>query len=1605
VVLKFNGDPISAKKSFEEKVNIPPIGDFKINQWQMEHHPEQKLTLFFSDYIDDQQDLRGLIKLKGYKNTRFVVEGNKVILFLTNYKPGRYELTINNGIRNSYQQKLENTIKRNITLPDPKPKVRMLGEGNIMPGNGTSVCPFEAIGLKKVDISIYKIKQSNVLQFLQVNQIDGSSELKRVAEPVASKTITLNEGKNLNLQDWNRYALNLSEIVRLDPGGIYRVRLTFKKSYTFNNCQENAEYETYSSAYYDYYENDEYNNLEDYTPCDRYYYYYATVSKNFLISDLGLISKWSNNNTLTSFVTDIKTAQPITNAKVIPYNYAQSKLSNGSYTNQKGYSQIQLDEKPSVIMVEYGNQKGYLKIADGKSNSTSRFEVGGTSSKSGIKGYFYGERGVWRPGDSIYLSFMLHDVENTLPSSTSGLFKFTNPKGQVKETRNIKINTNGITTIRLHTQSKAVTGYWNASLSFGNENFQKSIQIETIRPNRLKLFFEPESDRIISSKDSLLAIQANWLHGANANGLKATVEAVAKSFNVPFPKYKSYQFSDEIKKLNHSNYFIYDGKLDNNGHAEFSTKQHFSNAPGPVRLTLKGKVFEQGGAFSADQKTFSLYPHQRYVGVDLPLNRYGILPVSKKLKFPTVLLNPDGTKVSGGKKLQVNIYKIEWSWWWQRGREDLASYIKSNSFNQVLDTQIIVNNGEGAFYFKVPKYEWGRYYINVEDPEGNHSFGKVTQIDYYGHVHDNQSANENLSMLAISSNKTSYSVNESIDISFDSPSKGKALISVENNNQILEKYWVSCDKGKTRISLLADEMMTPNVYIHVSLVQSLANKQNDLPLRLYGILPIKVYDPSSVIKPTIQSSNQVRPDKAFNLTVSEKNGKAMYYTLAVVDEGLLDITQFKTPDPWSYFNRKQSLGVKTWDNYAYIHHSEIGWLDNQFRMGGDAEEIAKVGDTKANRFKPVVKFMGPFYLAPGQIRKHTSKIENYVGSVKVMVVAKKNAAYGKISSTIKVKQPLMIQPNAPRQLTPGDRLKLPVTVFIEDVKYLPATVTIKSSPLITVRGNKEITISKLNKGEATVYFDAEVNKVVGSDRLSFSIRSKNESHRNYIDIESRLPSNPIYKSQQKNIAAGEKITMTLSPVGLKGTNSAEVVLSSIPPISLEKRLKYLIRYPHGCIEQTTSGAFPQLYLSSFIELPSSRKQQIDKNVMHAIRRINQFSTIEGGFSYWPGGNYVSEWGTNYAGHFLIEAKKSGYQVPLSMMNDWKQYQITKANDFQVDNKHNYRQLTQSYRLYILALSGSPQIGAMNRLRLAPKLSNTCKWQLAMAYALAGQKSVAQSLVKDAQITVNNYKDMRYTYGSSFRDKCIILQALIQLKNENEAFQLANKLSKVMNSRDWLSTQETAYGLMALSQAYISNTKGFSVTYSINNGSRISKSTKESMYPITINSSDQTSTVVVQNTGDKPIYVTAITEGVPLNPPKTSPSDQLKMDVTYYDNSGKKIVPDDLEFGKEYRAQIKVINSSNIGRLDQMALTFTIPGGWELKKDENKRNLNVDFEDFRDDKVLAYFYLSDKGSKTFNYYFTASFPGSFVYPGISCEAMYDHSIFTAISGGNVTVSNK
>jgi len=1611
LTLKWDGKSIGAREKSSREVKVAPLGDYKVTNTKVmsDEAGDQYLEIHFSEALLPQQNLNGIIKLEGEKNLNFHIEENTVRVFLSNLLVGDRELTVDTGIKDGSGYRMKEAYTTKLFFPAPNPRVRLHGEGSILPNSQGLIFPFETVSLKAIDVRIIKINEKSIHHFLQVNDLDGDDELSRFGKIVAEKHIKLNikEGDSVR---WTSHVLDLNKLIKPELGAIYRVGIKFDRNDSSCGCETEEEEEEieeedkwsermWRSYRFNYDEYDSWNNYNDRSnPCDPDYYRGKAVNRNILASDLGIVFKLDQDKRGHIFVSNMVTAKPIANASIYFYDYTSDLITSGR-CDANGMLALPLKDKPFLLIAKYGNQRGYLKLNDHFTNSTSKFDVEGENLEKEVKGVFYGERGVWRPGDSLFLSFVLNDPHRSIPLKHPIHFELKDPKDRTIDSYVAEKNSTGSYVFRTATRSNAKTGYYSVSAKIGNHHFEKTLRVETVKPNRLKV------ELAVKDSDSSV-LKAKWLHGASAQNLKAKVTRRIRSKNTYFAKYPTYSFDSPIRYFSGGDEVLFDAFLNNEGIAQIPTKTNdLKSSPGMLTATYTTRVFEKSGDFSIAVDEKSISPFDTFIGLDSPKTDFTqSLEVNKNHRFSVVALSKEGKKVSVD-KVHLKIYRIYKPWWSEEGPRMLLNYVTRTANITVMDSMISLKNGTAHFDFKVLGKNYGNYLITLTDLKGKHQTGAQIHFDYPYWRRRTNSGNEQAKMLDFATDKRNYAVGETVKLTIPSPENGRALVSVETGEKVVKKFWQSTQKGDNEIAFTVDRKMFPNAYVHVTLIQPHHTTVNDRPIRMYGIIPIEIDDRQTHLNPVISMKESIRPNQRTSVEVKEQNGRKMTYTLAVVDDGLLDITSFRTPNPWKQMYARRSLGVQTWDMYDNVIGAYSGSMRNLLSIGGDGWDNEITETPKANRFKPMVRFIGPFTLKPGSRAKHSIDIPNYVGSVRVMVVAQNDGAYGKTEKTVTVKQPVMVLATLPRLIGPMEEIEIPITVFAMEDHVKAVNVEVSTNGLLELKKSKfEVKFDKA--GDQVVNVPIKVAKKLGIGKFKVIARAGNEVSYHEIEVDVRAPNPIIYEGDEYSLEPGEERSFPISFTGLEGSNRATFEVSRIVPIGLNKRLDYLIQYPHGCIEQTTSSVFPQLFLDQMIELDTKDRNQIRANIKDGIRRIATFQTADGGFAYWPGNYESSTWGTNYAGHFLLTAEKLGYTVPAEMMAAWVYHQKEVANDITLDR---YNEVTQAYRLFTLALSGNPELSAMNQMRERRGLAATAKWRLATAYYLIGQKEVAQDMVKNLPVSNLDAYSYGYTFGSGLRDQGMILESLSIMEDDVRSKKVVKEISKEMNSDKWFSTQTTAYSLLGIATYYggLNSGKGVNYSHQLKGKKTENVESLANIHRVFYTEKDfkKKGTITLKNTGKAKLFVKVVSEGIPLEHDRPKKQNNLQLSLVYRNMDGQLLDPETLKQGMDFTAEVTVSNPGHKGNLTEIALSHLFPNGWEIHNTRlygGSSGSHVDYQDIRDDRVYSYFDLDAGETKTIRIQLNAAYLGKFYHPTIHVETMYDHLTCAVLPGKWVRV---
>ncbi len=1603
-----NGKPLGCNTLIEHQIEVFAKGDFIPVQFDVEKGAGHA-ALYFSEPLKSSQNLDGFVTFTPQIGYRADIKDNKIDFYfdktsLYSYQLEGMNMLVRAGIRSADNVPMPNDASWKFDLTEDLPQVRWTCDGNIIPDVDETTVYFDAVCLNSVTLRIIRVYDDNILCFLQDNDLDDTYGIRKAGR--LEKKVRL-EVENPNPTQWKTFPIVLSDYITIEKGGMYQLSLDFgPQDYIYATDEMKAavtENEIREASYWDgqSYDYKEYNYDGDWDdPYGFTYYNYKEIKKNIVISDLAVTAKMGRDDMVDVFVYHISDAKPAQGATVTAYNYQRQQLASAS-ADGDGHVSLQCANRPAfIVATDSKGSRSVIKTTDGNSLSYSKFDVSGEAVEKGIAAFAYTNRGVWRPGDELQLNLMLSDVDAQIPDNYPVVVEVYDASARLYAKQAKSNAVNGVYCFNIPTLPSDETGLWTAKFKIGTTVITKTLRVETVKPNRLEINMDTP-DVVSITNNETVTLTSKWLNGLKASGLKAEVDAKVRKGTTSFKDFADYTFVNETESFYPEEISVYSGPLSGEGSARISFAPFKDiNSSQMLDATFTIKVFEQGGDFSITSQKVNLSPCANYIGVALPETRskYGhYYDTGKDWRFDVAVVRENGSLNPSTISLDYALYKLNSYWWWSsEDAYDLMRYASGN-YKRPVQNGTLSCNGKTSLTFNISDDDWGNYLLVVDDRTSNSRFAKVICFDWgSGSIHSN-SASGAPAQLSMSATKDSYNVGENIVVTFPANEKAKALVTVEANDKVLQSMYLDKLGTEGKVEIKATEEMIPNVYVYVSLIQP-HDADNDMPVRMYGVVPVKVENKELELKPTVSVPETSNTSKTIEVKVGEGNGKAMTYTLAVVDEGILGLTNFATPDPYRYFNSKQSLEVRTWDNYASIIDAFSGELGSVYAIGGDG--IINQEITLDNRFKAYAVTLGPFELKAGTTNTHEFEVPQCSGALRFMVVAKDGEkSFGSAEKQMKVVDPITLYPAAPRVTAPGDELNLKVQVLSPVLKGKTLNVKVENQNLTPV-GTLPTTVSIDNNGEGMIAMNVKVDNVLDNAVMKVTVSQGNYSAESKTEIPIRMPYAERRNVITKEIEANASIDVPVNVEGMCGTQSGKVLVSTMIPVDLFGRLDYLILYPHECLEQTTSKAFPELYLNYFVEQSDEDIAKMKNNIESVVVDLRSYQKSDNSLTNWVGGTYVDPWTEIYALHFLVEAQKQGFDVPEYFTDGLLKYQGDKAKKWNNNPDYKQGETIQAYRLFVLALAGKSEMGAMNRFKELELNYSLSKALIAAAFAQVGKATVAQNMLP--QVAEGERMSDYYTsFGSTTRDLAFVTYAQMLCGKDKEAVQgNINELCNILNSDRWLDTQSTAFALFVLGKYAEMNkltNANLSAVVTMNGDEKTVNSNMASVgLDFVPNIGDNA--VKIKNNSDQKIIASVFTKSSVAEYETTENGNFINMKVNYFDKSGKPINVSSMAQGTDFVVEMTVENPSEY-QVTELALSYYLASGWEIVNDrltgEASGNEGAKHIDLRDDRAYFYFDLMPKAKKTFTLKLNATYEGNYMIPAVRCEDMYNAQIYYVV----------
>ena len=1017
--VRVSGVEMGALADGEEEINLPlreQFGILGVIPWGS--GKDRGFKVVFSEALTGQSDAASFVSMDG-QVVPVRVQGSHLTVTGDLKVGAMHTLVIRQGISAMSGLRLMKDFRYSQYFEDEKPFVRLPQRGYIVPTSGSVRMAFESMNYGSVRVRLVRIRPERAAPYIE-NSGEGDSYIPGDAEVVTERVYQTGARRN----QLHHGELDMGGIVKKLGLGIYGLEISGAHENMLYPCDA-AEH-----ARVGHDEGDPETRWPYDHPCNEYYtsrYNYdshVSPRRTVVVSDLMLLAGMDPSGNLSVHAIDLVEGRPWKGAHVTVSGTGGGPLKDGK-TDGEGALMFEGVNGAILLSAEAdkdgGTHRAWLRLGEGEARNLSRFDVQGEDTPRGLRLFTYSDRGVYRPGDSLVIGCILRD-ENHQPFPRLPVrLSLVDPAGRIAAQTVFRNAPDAHYQWRTATRSEDATGQWHLTAEAGPAKSDRIFSVETVRPNRLKIQMDLPQDQINSDQLGRdLHFSARWLMGSPAANYKTHVSLAVTVVPVSFRTYRDFSFNDPTHAAwEHRDENLFSGDLDADGRANFSSGlSSLENPPGMLRAEWRTQVFEPGGQPSMDTRTVAVSPYSHYAGIKLEgLSEWGSVETDKPLKVELASLDEQGHAASR-RSMTVQIWNNP-NWWWYEGAG-------SERFQERSESKLVATlTGASGDKLSFTPQASGRYFFLASDDETKHAAGLFADAWSWD---GGGSEGPAPSLLRLTSEKDTVEPGGTIAIRFPAPEKGRALIRLLHGRSLIREEWVETHGGTQKWQTRVEAGFAPNVFVEVDLFQPWS-RENDRPVRMYGLVPIIVMDPESHLRISLESSSELKPESNADVVIRNPDGRKGSVVLAAVDEGLLDLTHFRTPDPHASLYAREGLSVRTWDVFDRVLGAYAGRFDQILTLGGDRVDLDKLGKKKGMEFPPMVWVSPPISLGGKKSINVQVPIPAYAGSVRLMAVASSGSAVGSAEKTVPVRAPLMIYGTVPRALSPGDRCDLPATVF------------------------------------------------------------------------------------------------------------------------------------------------------------------------------------------------------------------------------------------------------------------------------------------------------------------------------------------------------------------------------------------------------------------------------------------------------------------------------------------------------------------------------------------------------------------------------------------------
>ncbi len=1587
-----NKTPLQEDRAFS--LNLPPIQRLAITEAAATMDEDYYTITITTTQETDPAKVSNFVTVTPRLNEQSIeVDNEHIYIKGKSPMPNEVKLSIAKGLPGLYGGVLENAFTEYLTAKDVKPLLRFSDKkGMYLMRGGEENLKFETVNLKEVEVVVEEVFQNNMLFFFNNNysydryrydydygddEPDGYS-VGDYGKEIYKEEILFAENKNT----FQYATINLHKAINQRFRGIYVVSVRSDEEY------------------------------------------YVSDAKIISFSDIGLIAKKSGNDMLV-FANSIKTAQAIPNVTIQVVSANNQTLSTVT-TDAQGIAKIEnlykepIEYQPRLLYAALGDDFNFLDLETAEVG-TSRFDVGGKAlAADDFDAFLYSDRNIYRPGETVHLSGIVRDPLFRTMKDLPVNIKIKAPTGKIFAEFQKTLNEQGSFELDIETPDFVGTGYYSAVLSTANDKYIASYRfnIETFAPDKIRTIIECDKTAA-PGQDLTYRISAEYLFGEPAKGHKFQTEVVME--HVPFQSrsFKQYNFSNTSYFNTSFESTLEEGTLNESGKTEgiYSVPKDIKSG-GYARGNLYVSVMDVTGRMVNRKETFNVYPKDYFIGIKTKGYYFG---TNKDILFQAVAVSSED-KYLKNFKINVKVVKFEWQTVLRKSEENGSfRYVSEQKMVDISAQTLMISDAPRDISVNVK--EAGRYQLRVSK-EGEEDY--VYQ-DFYAFSYGNASASsfeiDKEGQIDIVLDKEKYQPGEIAKALFITPFTGKMLVSIERES-VIKHFYVEVKENSTEIPIPIGDDYLPNVYISATLFKPHGVENQGVPLLVgHGYQPLMVEKPSTKLPITLIAPETIRPRTKQIVTVKTEAKQDIFVTLAAVDEGILQIKNYKTPDPHGYMYGKRELSVESYDLYELLL-PEYQKIASSAAGGDDYMSGKRQNPMKSKRFKLVALWSGIRKTdANGEV-KVALDIPQFNGEIRLMAVAYEGARFGSGEKSMKVVDEVVLMPAIPRTLTIGDSISMPVNVANTTAKAGKINVSVEVSGPLKVTAAATQSIEVPANGSGNLYFGINTTDDVGVGKITLKTSGLGSTIEE-TEISVRPASSFVTEANGGEINSGAEVTLNIPSDYVNGTQTTRVSVSSFPALKYTKNLRYLMGYPYGCLEQITSKLFPQLYFADLAQVAApdliGKGVTTSYYVKEGIQKLQSMMNWNGKFNYWEGSNEYNRWASIYTSHFLIEARKNGYEVDMSTLTSIKKNLREEANEKTEEEYVTYTSTGRTirkiapkaaiYSLYVLALAGDPDISLMNYYRARMELlTHDTRYLLAGAFALSKNWEAYSELMPKRFDSERTERDAG-NFDSEIRANAIMLNVLLDVDPTNDKVQMLTQFL-ASKQQDCYSTQENAWYFLAMGKA-AGKRKDSKVTVEVwIDGKKVKTLDKpnDSFSEDGLNGKS----IVLKASGTGSTYYGWHTEGIKKYATIKEEDKEIQVRRAYYDRKGNELKGN--EFRQGDLVVCKIILKGGENTIPYVAVSDLIPSGFEI---ENPRlnvstdlqwiqkaggNFTPDYLDIRDDRLILFTTVNRLETKSYYYMTRVVNTGAFELPAIAAEGMYNPAARSYWGARKVRVKN-